>query len=114
MAFFASMLLPLAVGVVLIVATGATWWGRLQSPWKYIGLSILVLLGVHRAIHFGVLIVSPLFWTSDYFVAATKDPARYWDLLDQSFTIEAVVVSTLIVAIGLPVLRFLRSLLTKV
>lgn len=114
MQFFVNLLLPFVVCVGLVVATAVVWWNRLQSPWTYLGLSILMLLGIHRVVQVGVAIVSPIIWSSDYFLEARKDPARFWELSAQSLTVEAIVVSTLMVAIGLPVLRSLRTLLAKV
>jgi len=113
MSFIASMLLPLVVCVGLAAVTAALWWASFHSPWGYFGLSILTLLGLHRVIQVLAEVVKLIPGTGGYFLEARRDPVRFVELVQEGITIEAFVVSGLVVAAGLPILFMLRSVLAK-
>jgi len=112
--FIASMLLPFAVCVGLAVVTAVLWWSSFASPWAYLGLSHLTLLGLHRVIQLLAEVVKLFPGRSGYFLEARQNPVRFVELAQESLTIEAFVVSSLVVVAGIPMLLVLRAALAKV
>ena len=113
MAFIASMLLPVIVCVVLADITAALWWSSFSNPWLYLALSVLTLLGLHRVLQLLAEVVKLFPGTGGYFLEARRNPARFIELAQESLTLEAFIVSGLIVAAGVPVLMLLRAALIK-
>jgi len=114
-AFFAYMFLPLTVSLGLATIASAVWWQRLESPWAYLGLSVLCMLGVHRAVQFVAEGAKLVFFTqpSGFYIEGSADPVRMLDLAERSFTIEAIVVAAFVVCVGLPILMYLRDALSR-
>jgi hypothetical protein len=111
MIFLFSLLLPLLTCVLLSGATAILWRSVLPSAWSYLGLALLVLLGLHRILQVGAEIVK-LFSTSGYFLEYQKKP-NVVEMAERSFTLEAVVISLLIVLFSWPILSWLRNLLAR-
>ena len=97
--------------MILVGATAVLWRGVLPSVWSYVGLALLVVLGLHRVLQVGAEIVK-LFRTGGYFLEYQKPPNMV-EMAERSFTLEAVVVSLLIAALSWPLLSWLRTLLTR-
>jgi hypothetical protein len=113
MAFIASMLLPVAVCLLLAGITATLWWSSFSNPWLYLTLSVLTLLGLHRVLQFLAEVVKLFPGTGGYFLEARRDPVRFVELAQESLTIEAFIVSGLVVATGVPVLMALRTALVR-
>ena len=111
MAFLLSQLLPFLIAIILVGATAALWRGVLPSVWSYMGLALLIVLGVHRVVQVGAEIVK-LFTSGGYFLEYQKQPNMV-EMAERSLTLETIVVSVLVVALSFPLLSWLRTLLAR-
>jgi hypothetical protein len=111
--FLASLVLPFAACVALSVVTARLWWASLQSPWTYLLLAILSLLGLHRLVQALVEILNLLGAGRSYFLVARRDQPGFWKLVDEAMTVEAVVVTGIVLVAGYGLLLLLRSHLPK-
>ena len=114
MPLLASMFLPFLACIGLAAVTAALWWRTLQSPWVYLVLSVLALLGLHRVIQAAAELVKLLGFGGGYFLEARQNPAKFVELAQEAINAEAIVVTLVVLAVGLPLVRMLWSLLPKV
>ncbi|MDQ0042458.1 hypothetical protein [Variovorax boronicumulans] len=111
MSFLLSLVLPVAVCVLLVGITSAFWWGKLQKPWAYVAFAFLAVLGLHRIVQVGAEFLR-LFRRGGYYLEYQNQPDLA-QLAERSLTIEALLVSTVLVVAGWPLLRWLRALLSR-
>jgi hypothetical protein len=109
--FLLSLVLPVAVCVLLVGITSAFWWGKLQKPWAYVAFAFLAVLGLHRIVQVGAEFLR-LFRRGGYYLEYQNQPDLA-QLAERSLTIEALLVSTVLVVAGWPLLRWLRALLSR-
>lgn len=112
MSFILSMVLPFLVCIVLIAGTSLAWWYSLKNPWIFLTVGFLGLLGLHRLIQVGSELLK-LFRSGGYFLEYRKPVDMVQSALE-SLTLEAVVVSTLIVVGGMPMLYWLKKALPSI
>jgi hypothetical protein len=48
MFFLIDMALPIAVCVLVSLGASLMWWQTLSSPWSFLLVSLLAMLGLHR------------------------------------------------------------------
>lgn len=113
MSFLLSLALPFAVCVLLVGVTSALWWGKLHKPWAYVTFAFLAVLGLHRVLQAGADFIDVIASTpGGYFLEYQSQPDLV-QLAERSLTIEALLVSTVLVVVGWPLLRWLRALLSR-
>lgn len=111
MAFLFALILPFLTCVALVGTTALLWRAALPSVWSYVGLALLVVLGVHRVLQVAAEVIK-LFTHGGYFLGYQKQPNMV-ELAERSFTVEAVTISVLVAVISWPLLSWLRSLLAR-
>lgn len=113
MSFLLSLVLPFAVCVLLVGITSAFWWGKLHKPWAYVTFALLAMLGLHRVLQAGAEVVSLIASApGGYFLEYQPQPDLA-QLAERSLTLEALLVSAVLVVAGWPLLRWLRALLSR-
>lgn len=100
------MALPFLVAFLISIITPWMWRRVLASPVKFGVFSFLMLLGLHRVIQALVELWKSL-QLSGYFLEYEKSPAAI-ELIMRQLTIEALVVSLMLVITGIPILYALR------
>ena len=113
MIYLAQLFLPFAACLGLSALTAGLWWSSLHSPWTYGLLSFLILLGLDRVIKAFVEFLNLFGAGRSYFLIRAKEPARFAQVLTDAMTIEALVITVIVLVAGYPILRALRSLLLK-
>lgn len=111
MSFLLSLLLPLLTTVVVVGTTATLWRSTLPSVWVYVGVSSLIVLGLHRVLQIGTEAIK-LFNSGGYFLEHQKQP-NVVEAVARSLTIEALIVSLLLALLSWPVLGWLRTLLAR-
>ncbi|MCR6477267.1 hypothetical protein NU688_13990 [Variovorax sp. ZS18.2.2] len=116
MSFLLSLVLPFAVCVLLVGITSAFWWGKLQKPWAYVTFAFLAVLGLHRVLQAGadfIGLIASASTPGGYFLEYQQSQPDLVQMVERSLTTEALLVSTVLVVAGWPLLRWLRALLSR-
>ena len=108
MQFLAALVLPTVVCLLLTAVTAALWWKSMAAPWQYVALAALVCLGLHRVLQVTAELIKKTAFVGGYFVAR-RDKPDFAQLVEEAFTIEAILVSILLVAIAAPTLVWLKN-----
>lgn len=101
------MALPFLVAFLLSLIAPWMWRRVLVSPVRFGVFSFLILLGTHRVIQVLVELWKSLPLSGGYFLEYEKTPTAI-ELLERQLTVEALVISILLVAAGVPILYVLR------
>ena len=112
MQFLVAMILPFATCIGMTSITAYLWWPTLKSPWQFAVLALLVCLGMHRLLQVVAELVKKT-TTFEGFIVARRDRPNFAQLAVETLTLEAAIVATLLVAIGVPVLVWLRNALPQ-
>ncbi len=108
MGFLVSLALPFVAALWLAAICVFLWHGELSRPGLFFVLSILVALGTHRAasalLEFGKM----LFGGSGYFLEHRENP-RAIELLEESLTVEAFVLTAIAVGVSYALLLWLKN-----
>ena len=113
MGWLAQMVFPFVACIVLSVVTTWLWWSVLQAPWTYFFLALVSLLGLHRVVQAVVEVLNLLGAGRSYFLVARRDDPGFWKLVDEAMTVEAIVVTAIVLVAGYGLLLLLRSYLVK-
>ena len=106
MQFLISIALPVLVAAFTSVATALMWREALLSPVKFGLFAFLILLGLHQVIQ-ALAEVGKMLLPGGYFLEY-QSRSTAAELIERQLTIEAIAVSVVLVAIGVPVLYALR------
>ena len=114
MQLLVAITLPFLTAIILSAVCAALWWQSLQSPWQFLVLALLSLLGLHRVVQVAAesfkLLRTEL---GGYFLEARKPPNLHELVLEQ-MTAEAFAIAGVVVIAGIPLLFWLRNALPKV
>lgn len=111
MSFLISLLLPTVVCLLLVSITAAAWWSKLSTPWAYVTFAFLGVLGLHRLLQAGAEFVK-LFTRGGYFLEYQKRP-DFVQAVEQSVTIEAILISSLLAIAGWFLLLSLKTFMVR-
>ena len=111
MAFLLALVLPFVLCVVMSGTASLLWWKALASPVAFGVLALLATLGLHRVLQ-AIAEFAKLFTGGGYFLEARERPDLV-QLAKGSLNTELVVLCVLLVALGIPLLYWLRSAMVK-
>ena len=106
-----ALMLPFVLCVAMAGTTSLLWWRTLASPAIFGVAALLATLGLHRVLQ-AVSEFLKLFTGGGYFVQARERP-DVAQLAKESINTEIVVLCVLLVALGIPLLYWLRSAMVK-
>jgi len=112
MQFLAALVLPTVVCLLLTGITAALWWESIASPWQYVAFAALVCLGIHRVLQVTAELIKKTAVVGGYFMAR-RDKPDFAQLVEEAFTIEAILVSIVLIAIAIPTLVWLKNALLQ-
>ena len=111
MSFLLSLVLPFVLCVALSGTASLLWWRTLASPATFGLAALLATLGLHRVLQ-AVAEVLKLFTGGGYFLEA-RERSDVVQLAKENLNTEVVVLCVLLVALGMPLLYWLRSAMVK-
>jgi hypothetical protein len=109
MAFLVSALLPYVACLLLVIATSVVWWRTLQSPWVFVVVGLLAVLGVHRVLQLATEL-GKTFGGRGYFLEAPTTAAAV-QLAQKGLLVEALATSAALLVLGFPLLLWLKRAL---
>lgn len=111
MSFLVALILPVIVCAVMAGTTSALWWRTLGNPAVFAIAAFLLSLGLHRVLQALAELVK-LISAGGYFLEVREKPDVV-QLARESLNTETLVLCTLLVIIGVPLLFWLRSAMVK-
>lgn len=111
MSFLVSLLLPFVVCLALVSITATSWWSKLSAPWAYVAFAFLGILGLHRCLQ-AISEFVKLFISGGYFLEYQKRP-DFAELAARSFTVEALVISSVLAISGWFLLLWLKTIMVR-
>jgi hypothetical protein len=111
MQFLISIALPFLVAAITAAVSALIWRDVLPSPVKLGLLAFLVLLGLHRIVQ-ALAEIGKMLLPGGYFLEYQSKPTAV-ELIERQLTIEAIAISIVLIAIGIPVLYVLRKALSQ-
>jgi len=112
MSFLVFLFLPFLLCLSMAAVTSLLWRQELQNPGLYALAGFLATLGLHRLLQAGAEIAK-LFNPDGYFLEARPRPDIV-QLAKETLNTETIVLSVLVVAIGIPLLYWLKAAMVKV
>jgi hypothetical protein len=112
MSFLVFLVLPFLLCLGMATVTSLLWRLELQNPGLYAVAGFLATLGLHRLLQAGAELTK-LFIPGGYFLESRPKPDIV-QLAKETLNTETVVLSVLLVAIGVPLLRWLKAAMVKV
>ena len=107
MLFVFHLLLSYALPVVVAISCTAVWWRTLPSPWLFLVLALLVLLGLQRVISGSWTLAKSGFGSGGFYLQ------RQSEMPEQTLLMESAAVAVLLVVLGVPLLMAFKNGLAK-
>jgi hypothetical protein len=111
MTLILALVLPSVLSVIMSVTASLLWWKTFANPATFGVVAFLAMIGLHRALQaFSEFLKS--FTSGGYFLEFREKPDLI-QLAKESLNLEALVTCVLLVALGIPLLYWLRSAMVK-
>jgi hypothetical protein len=104
-----EMALPFAVCVLMALGASLMWWQTMGSPWGFLLVSLLAMLGLHRMLQMLTSFLD-LFRGGGYFLEH-RAPADALARVTEAITGETIAVCIALVVLGMPLLKWLQRML---
>jgi len=111
MSFLLALVLPFVLCAVMSGTASLLWWRTLANPAAFGVVALLATLGLHSLLQ-AVAEFLKLFTGGGYFLEARERPDVV-QLAKEGLNTEVVVLCVLLVALGIPLLYWLRSAMVK-
>lgn len=104
-----DMALPFAICILVSLGTSLMWWQTMSSPWSFLLLALLAMLGLHRMIQMLASFLD-LFRGGGYFLEY-RTPTDALTRMKEGITGETIAVCIALVVLGIPLLKWMQRML---